>query len=80
MVSQELISAEQVKKNSFDSVLHQSTGKSQGGIKSMIGKNNEAHSAAVDQYFQHWDGKKAEDETDEIRQARTADYASLTRQ
>lgn len=80
MVSQELISAEDIKKNSFDNVLHQKTGQSLGGIKSMIGKNNDAHAAAVDQYFQHWDGKKAEDETDEVRQARTADYASLTRQ
>lgn len=76
----ELISAEQVRKNAFDHALHKGTGTAQGGIRSMMGKNNAAHAAAVDEYFQHWDGKKAEDETDEIRQARTADYASLTRQ
>ncbi|KAI1322559.1 S-adenosyl-L-methionine-dependent methyltransferase [Xylariaceae sp. FL0255] len=43
-------------------------------------KNSAANAVAVDEYFRHWDGKNAEDETDEIRQARTADYASLTRQ
>ncbi|KAF3807904.1 Sterol 24-C-methyltransferase erg-4 [Colletotrichum gloeosporioides] len=78
--SRELISAEQVKKNAFDHALHGGSGKTQGGIRSMMGKDNAAHAAAVDEYFQHWDGKHAEDETDEIRQARTADYASLTRQ
>lgn len=46
----------------------------------MMGKSNDAHVAAVEEYFQHWDGKEAENETDDIRQARTADYASLTRQ
>lgn len=80
MASQELISVEDIQRNSFEKVLHQRTGQSLGGIMSMIGKNSDAHSAAVDQYFQHWDGKKAEHETDEVRQARTADYASLTRQ
>lgn len=78
--SKDLISAEQVKKNAFDHALHRSSTKTLGGIRSMVGKDNAAHVAAVDEYFQHWDGKKAEDETDEIRQARTADYASLTRQ
>lgn len=46
----------------------------------MINKDNEAHKAAVVEYFQHWDDKKAEDETEAVRQARVTDYASLTRQ
>lgn len=79
MTNQQLISAEEARKNAFDSVLHRSTGQSQGGVKSMLGKNHQAHAAAVDEYFQHW-SKKAEEETEESRQARTDDYASLTRQ
>lgn len=80
--SKELISADQVRNSAFDNVLHRSSTNSQGGLRAMMGKNNAAHGAAVDEYFQHWDGKKgrAEDETDEIRQSRMADYASLTRQ
>ncbi|CAN8101666.1 unnamed protein product [Discula destructiva] len=79
MANQQLLAAEQAKVNRFDSALHRTTDKSMGGITSMIGKDHEAHSAAVDQYFQHWD-KKAEYETEESRKARTANYASLTRQ
>lgn len=76
----ELISADQVKKNAFDHALHGKSGKAQGGISSMMGKSSAANAAAIDEYFQHWENKKAEDETAETRQARTADYASLTRQ
>ncbi len=78
--SKELISAEQVKNSAFDAVLHRSSMKSQGGIRAMMNKDSTANSLAVDEYFQHWDDKKAEEETDTIRQARVAEYASLTRQ
>lgn len=46
----------------------------------MMNKDNSAHVAAVEEYFQHWDDKAAENETEAVRQARTDDYASLTRQ
>ncbi|KAK0389157.1 hypothetical protein NLU13_2732 [Sarocladium strictum] len=78
--NREPISTEQVKTSAFDHALHKGSVNTQGGIRSMMGKNTAAHAAAVDEYFQHWDGKNVEDETDDIRQARTADYASLTRQ
>lgn len=64
----------------FDRVLHKNSSNSQGGLRAMINKDNEAHKAAVGEYFQHWDDKKAEDETEAVRQARVDDYASLTRQ
>lgn len=64
----------------FDKVLHKNSSTSQGGLRAMINKDNEAHKAAVVEYFQHWDDKKAEDETEAVRQARVTDYASLTRQ
>ena len=46
----------------------------------MINKDNKAHAAAVDEYFQYFDNKKAEDEVQAVRQERTDNYASLTRQ
>lgn len=64
----------------FDNILHKSSSNSQGGLRAMINKDNEAHKAAVVEYFQHWDDKNAEDETEAVRQARVVDYASLTRQ
>lgn len=78
--SKELILAEQARRNAFDHALHGGTGKTQGGLRSMMGKGSAAQAAAVDEYFQHWDGKKAEDETEEVRQARTDDYATISRQ
>ncbi|KAM0522346.1 hypothetical protein ACHAPE_001935 [Trichoderma viride] len=78
--TQALLPADQVKNMAFDKILHKSSSTSQGGLSAMINKDNEAHKAAVAEYFQHWDDKKAEDETEEVRQSRVADYASLTRQ
>lgn len=46
----------------------------------MMNKDNKAHAAAVDEYFQFFDNKKAEDEVEAVRQERTDNYASLTRQ
>lgn len=73
------MSAEHAKKDGFDHVLHQSTTESQGGLRSMLGKNQEAQSAAVGEYFQHWD-HEVEEDTDDARQSRTLEYASITRQ
>jgi len=78
--SQQLITSEQARNSAFDHALHGTSGTGQGGLKAMMSKDNGARKAAMDQYFQHWDDKKAEDETTEVRQARTDDYATLTRQ
>ncbi|QYT02364.1 Sterol 24-C-methyltransferase [Trichoderma simmonsii] len=78
--SQALLPADQARNMAFDKILHKSSSNSQGGLRAMINKDNEAHKAAVVEYFQHWDGKKAEDETEAVRQSRVIDYASLTRQ
>ncbi|KAH7311458.1 S-adenosyl-L-methionine-dependent methyltransferase [Stachybotrys elegans] len=76
----DIISYDEAQRHAFDSVLHRNTQKTTGGIRSMLGKNSAANAAASKEYFQHWDDKKAEDETDEVREARTADYATITRQ
>lgn len=75
-----LLRADEAKNSAFDKILHGSSTKSQGGVRAMMKKDNQAHAAAVYEYYQHWDNKLAKDETDEVRQARTEDYASLTRQ
>lgn len=80
MESKQLLLADQARNSAFDNILHGNSTKSTGGIRAMINKNNSAHIAAVGEYFRHWDNKKAEDETQAIRQARTDDYSSLTRQ
>lgn len=80
MSSKSLITADQAQKSAFDHVLHQKSAKSQGGLSAMMSKDSAANLAASKDYFQHWDNKRAEDETDAIRQSRTDDYASLTRQ
>lgn len=78
--SQALLPADQARNMAFDKILHKNSSNSQGGLRAMINKDNEAHKAAVVEYFQHWDDKKAEDETEAVRQSRVIDYASLTRQ
>ncbi|KAH6608603.1 SAM-dependent methyltransferase [Trichoderma cornu-damae] len=78
--SQALLQADQARDVAFDELLHKNSSASQGGLRAMMNKDNEAHKAAVVEYFQHWDDRKAEDETDAVRQARVVDYASLTRQ
>ncbi|KAL3961348.1 hypothetical protein ACCO45_002871 [Purpureocillium lilacinum] len=80
MMSQALLPADQAKNSAFDGILHRNSNKSQGGFRAMMNKDNSAHVAAVEEYFQHWDDKAAENETEAVRQARTDDYASLTRQ
>ncbi|RFU30434.1 hypothetical protein B7463_g5899, partial [Scytalidium lignicola] len=79
-INKSLISAEQVKNSAFDSILHQNSSKSQGGLRAMMKKDSTANIAAMDDYFRHWDDKKVEEETEAIREARKSEYASLTRQ
>ncbi len=50
----------------FNRALH---GKLEGkGFMSMISKDHQAHKAATDEYFKHWDHKSAETETAEVRE------------
>lgn len=65
----------------FKEALHGNSGQMRGGTWAMLNKkNNAANSAATDEYFKHWDGAKGADETEEIREARRKEYATLTRQ
>ncbi|WYZ42429.1 hypothetical protein EsH8_VI_000128 [Colletotrichum jinshuiense] len=63
----------------FEKILHKGTSKNVG-MSAMLKKDYEAQKVASDEYFRHWDNKSAQKETKEDRDARTADYASLTRQ
>ncbi len=63
----------------FSKVMHGQT-KQRGGLASMFGKDAASKKEALDEYFKHWDNKSAEVETEETRQARREEYATLTRQ
>ncbi|GES59936.1 sterol 24-C-methyltransferase [Aspergillus terreus] len=63
----------------FNRALHGKSAQSKGGFAAMRGKDAAAQKAAVDEYFKHWDNKDAETETEEVRAARRAEYATLTR-
>lgn len=39
-----------------------------GGYSALLNKNKDAHDAAVDGYFKHWDNKGPQEETEEDRQ------------
>lgn len=62
----------------FKKALHGRTGDAKG-FMAMLKKDATAQKAAVDEYFKHWDNKNSKDETPEIREARRAEYATLTR-
>jgi sterol 24-C-methyltransferase len=64
----------------FMKALHGKSVEAQGGFMAMRNKDEAAQKAAVDEYFKHWDNKAAATETEETREARRAEYASLTRQ
>lgn len=51
----------------FNKAMHKDTATQRGGLRAMMGKNNAAQKAAVDEYFKHWDNKAAKDETAEVR-------------
>ncbi|KAL2215200.1 putative sterol 24-c-methyltransferase [Thermoascus aurantiacus ATCC 26904] len=63
----------------FNRILHGKSAEARGGFMAMRNKDPKAQKAAVDEYFKHWDNKSAKDETEEIREARRAEYATLTR-
>lgn len=51
----------------------------QSGYRALVGKDREAHSAAFDGYFRHWDNKDAVTQTDADKQERLEDYSALTK-
>lgn len=76
----ELEQQDRVRDAEFNKAMHGNTAQVAGGFRAIIGKNDSAQKAAVDEYFKHWDNKDAKDETEEDRAKRTAEYATLTRQ
>jgi len=52
----------------FNKAMHGKSAQANGGMRSMIQKDAKAQAAAVDEYFKHWDNKKAGEETDAIRE------------
>ncbi|KAL5610632.1 hypothetical protein FOBRF1_006749 [Fusarium oxysporum] len=67
------------RRHEFDETLHQDSSNIQGGIRAMAGKHSEANQAASNEYFSYFK-EKAENDTTEVRQARTDNYAGITRQ
>jgi sterol 24-C-methyltransferase len=65
---------------SFNKALHGKSSQQTGGFLAMRDKDRDAKKLAVDEYFKHWDNKAAADETEATREARRAEYATLTRQ
>ncbi|TVY30632.1 Sterol 24-C-methyltransferase [Lachnellula hyalina] len=63
----------------FNKAMHKDSSDAQGGFRALMKKDKVAQKAAVDEYFKHWDDKAAKDETLEDRDARKAEYATLTR-
>ncbi|KAL9096730.1 MAG: hypothetical protein Q9165_001218 [Trypethelium subeluteriae] len=64
----------------FNKALHGKSAQEKAGFLAMIGgKDPAAQKAAIDEYFKHWDNKEAAEETPEVREARRAEYATLTR-
>jgi sterol 24-C-methyltransferase len=64
----------------FGKALHGKTSQAEGGVRAMLGKDRTAQTEAVNEYFKHFDGKTAADETPEERKKRRDEYATLTRQ
>jgi len=52
----------------FNKAMHGKSAEATGGLRALLKKNTSAQSAAVDEYFKHWDNKAAEVETEETRQ------------
>lgn len=80
MANTDIISHDEARRHAFDTVLHRQSNNLTGGVSALAGKNTEAYAAASKEYFKYWDNKKAEDETELIRQERTDNYSNLTRQ
>ena len=55
----------------FNKVMHGKSAESKAGFRSMLNKDHDAHKAASEEYFKHWENKSASTETEEIREVRT---------
>lgn len=64
----------------FNKAMHGKSSQNTGGFAAMRAKDTKAQQLAVDEYFKHWDNKAAAEETEATREARRAEYATLTRQ
>jgi sterol 24-C-methyltransferase len=64
----------------FAKALHGKSAEARGGVAAMLSKNNDAKKVALEEYFKHFDGKTAKEETPEERAARQSEYATLTKQ
>lgn len=51
----------------FENIMHKKTADTDEGFSAMLKKDKEAQRAAVAEYFQHWDNKEANNETQEDR-------------
>ncbi|RAO72503.1 uncharacterized protein BHQ10_008515 [Talaromyces amestolkiae] len=63
----------------FNKAMHGKSSQNTGGWAAMRAKDTKAQQVAVDEYFKHWDNKGAAEETEATREARRAEYATLTR-
>lgn len=54
----------------FNKAMHGKTAAQASGIATILFKDPEAKQAALDEYFKHFDNKKAESETDADRKVR----------
>ena len=52
----------------FSKALHGDTTGKEGGLFSMLGKDAKAQKAAVDGYYEHWDGKATAEETESVKE------------
>lgn len=62
----------------FAKAMH-GTSTDKSGFTAVLNKNKDAHNAAVEGYFKHWDNRNSETQTDEDQEARLEDYSSLTK-
>ncbi|KAB5546858.1 putative DELTA(24)-sterol C-methyltransferase [Coniochaeta sp. 2T2.1] len=63
----------------YAKALHGKSAQATGGVAAMLSKNTDAKKVALEEYFKHFDGKTAKEETPEERAARTKEYATLTK-
>lgn len=55
----------------FMKAMHGKSTEAAGGFAAMLSKDKEAKKLAVDEYFKHFDNKRAETETDADREVRS---------
>ncbi|KAK9459079.1 S-adenosyl-L-methionine-dependent methyltransferase [Lipomyces oligophaga] len=63
----------------FKTAMHGKDVTNKTGFLSAISKNVDAQQVAVSEYFKHWDNKDTKHETEQDKQTRLAEYATLTK-